>query len=97
MYDSNGLYRSNVSVVSQDESNVREEICLSLAIDAILVPQGAEFATVQRACRSGLPIFAIPGGAAVAEYLATAVRLCHTPRTRSVQCYAPTLRLGENI
>ena len=69
MYDINGLCRSNVSVVSQDEANVHEAICLSLAIDAILVPQGAEFATVQRACRSGLPIFAIPAGAAVAEYL----------------------------
>jgi Phosphorylase superfamily len=44
---------------------------LSLAIDAILVPQGAEFKTVQRACRSSLPVFAIPAGAAVAEYLPT--------------------------
>ncbi len=41
------------------------------AIDAILVPQGAEFATVQRACRSSLPVFAIPAGAALAEYLPT--------------------------
>jgi Phosphorylase superfamily len=44
---------------------------LSLPIDAILVPQGAEFATVQRACRSGPPVFAVPAGAAVAEYLPT--------------------------
>jgi hypothetical protein len=43
---------------------------LSLAIDAILVPQGAEFATVQRACQF-LPVFAIPAGAAVAHYLPT--------------------------
>jgi hypothetical protein len=47
-------------------------IRLSLAIDAILVPQGAEFATVQRACsRSSLPVFAVPAGAAVANYLPT--------------------------
>ena len=50
---------------------MREGIGSSLAIDAILVPKGAEFATVQRACRSRLPVFAIPVGAAVAEYLPT--------------------------
>ncbi|WP_373544763.1 phosphorylase [Chamaesiphon sp.] len=48
---------------------MREGIGSSLEIDAILVPQGAEYATVQRACRSSLPVFAIPAGAAVAEYL----------------------------
>jgi Phosphorylase superfamily len=42
---------------------------LSEAIDAILVPQGAEFTTVQRACRSGPPVFAVPAGAALAAYL----------------------------
>ena len=50
---------------------MREGIRSSLAIDAILVPQGAEFATVQRACRSRLPVFAVPAGAALAEYLPT--------------------------
>lgn len=50
---------------------MHEGMRLSLAIDAILVPQGAEFATVQRACRSTLPVFAIPAGAAVANYLPT--------------------------
>ncbi len=44
---------------------------LMLAIDAILVPQGAEFTTVQRACRSSPPVFAIPAGAALAAYLPT--------------------------
>jgi hypothetical protein len=44
---------------------------LSLAIDAILVPQGAEFTTVQRSCRSGPPVFAIPVGTALAAYLPT--------------------------
>ncbi len=38
------------------------------AIDAILVPQGAEFKTVQRACPEP-PVFAIPAGAALADYL----------------------------
>ncbi len=71
MYDSNGLCRSNVSVLTQEEANVHEEIRSSLEIDAILVPQGAEFATVQRACRSRLPVFAVPAGTAVAEYLPT--------------------------
>ena len=48
---------------------MREEIRSSLAIDAILVPQGAEFARVQRSCQSRIPVYAIPAGAAVAEYL----------------------------
>jgi nucleoside phosphorylase len=43
---------------------------LKRSIDAILVPQGAEFAVVARACNS-VPVVAIPAGAAVASYLAT--------------------------
>ncbi len=40
-------------------------------IDAILVPQGAEFAAVKRACQTGPPVFAIPAGPALATSLAT--------------------------
>ncbi len=40
------------------------------AIDAILVPQGAEFTVVARACKS-VPVVAVPAGAALAGYLAT--------------------------
>jgi uridine phosphorylase len=43
---------------------------LKRAIDAILVPQGAEFAVVARACKS-VPVVAVPAGAALAGYLAT--------------------------
>ena len=50
---------------------MHEGIRSSLEIDAILAPHGAEFVTVQRACRSRLPVFGIPAGAAVAEYLPT--------------------------
>ncbi len=41
------------------------------AIDAILVPQGAEFTTVARACGAAVPVVAIPVGAALAAYLPT--------------------------
>ncbi len=43
---------------------------MSREIDAILVPQGAEFAVVARACKSGPPVFAVPAGAAIAPALA---------------------------
>jgi nucleoside phosphorylase len=43
---------------------------LSLEIDAILVPQGAEFAVVARACKSGPPVFAVPAGSAIVSALA---------------------------
>ena len=43
---------------------------MSWEIDAILVPQGAEFAVVARACQNGPPVFAVPAGAAIASGLA---------------------------
>lgn len=46
-------------------------IYLNGAIDAILVPQGAEFTTVARACGATVPVVAIPVGAALAAYLPT--------------------------
>ncbi len=44
---------------------------MTVAIDAILVPQGAEFAVVTRACKHGPPVLAIPAGPALADYLST--------------------------
>ncbi|WP_218079303.1 5'-methylthioadenosine/S-adenosylhomocysteine nucleosidase family protein [Anthocerotibacter panamensis] len=40
-----------------------------MGIDAILVPRGAEFQAVQRSCRNGPPVLAVPAGPALASYL----------------------------
>ncbi len=42
---------------------------MTRSIDAILVPQGAEFAVVARAGKTGAPVFAVPAGSALASYV----------------------------